>query len=115
MDSLPVLGARGVVRLEPLGQREQARAVQHGGRARAEPAHQPARRRHARAQRARPRRVPRHRAPHHVAHGEAIYGDQLVSSAPRCTLYPPYPLHPQHPPSGVLVHGLFINRHLNLN
>lgn len=65
-DSLPVLGARGVVCLEPLAEREQALARQLGGRALAEPAHEPAAVGAAPPQLARPRRVPLHGAPHYV-------------------------------------------------
>lgn len=71
--SLPVVGARGVVRLEPLAEREQAARGQQRGRGRGrrpEPAHRPAPVGRARAQRARPHGVPAHRAPHQVAHRE---------------------------------------------
>lgn len=68
LDSLPVLGARGVVLVQPLGQRQQARLRQRGGPERAEPAHGPAGPLEARAQLAGPRRVALDGAPHHVAH-----------------------------------------------
>lgn len=63
-----MLGARGVVRLEPLGEREQARGGNEAAGARAEPAHAPAAVAQRARQLARPRRVPPHRAPHQVAH-----------------------------------------------
>lgn len=70
-DSLAVAGARGVVRLQPLAEREQARVVHGGGRlVGAEPAHGPAPGAGPRAQLAGPRRVALHRAPHQVAHLE---------------------------------------------
>lgn len=70
--SLPMAGPGGVVRLQPLAEREQLVLAQHGAAPLGpEPAHGPAAAARAPRQRARPRRVPRHRAPHHVAHAEA--------------------------------------------
>lgn len=73
-DSLPVLGARGVVRLQALAERQQLRLLERraeaAGAARAEPAHAPAGLRGPRGQRAGPRRVAPDRPPHQVAHCE---------------------------------------------